>query len=172
MNAYSSGDVVHHPLVADVGEGFISPHTLCVLGSALGGPDGGVAVLPLIPALRVPGAQPGAEVQTDEEIDAFVRQAVESAYHPSCSCKMGTDELAVVDPETRVHGIRNLRVVDSSIFPTIPNGNLNSPTIMLAERAADLIRGREPLQPSDAPVVMDDQWQTRQRPGQAKRALA
>ena len=85
---------------------------------------------------------------------------------------MGTDELAVVDPDTRVHGIRNLRVVDSSIFPTIPNGNLNSPTIMVAERAADLIRGREPLQPSDAPVVMDDQWQVRQRPGQAKRALA
>ena len=108
----------------------------------------------------------------DEQIDAFGRQAVESAYHPSCSCKMGTDALAVVDPETRVRGIQNLRVVDSSIFPTIPNGNLNAPTIMVAERAADLIRGREPLQPSDAPVVMDDQWQTRQRPGQAKRALA
>ena len=116
--------------------------------------------------------QPGADVTSDEAIDAFVRQAVESAYHPSCSCKMGTDELAVVDPDTRVRGIRNLRVVDSSIFPTIPNGNLNAPTIMVAERAADLIRGREPLQPSDAPVVMDDQWQARQRPGQAKRALA
>ncbi|HCR45512.1 MAG TPA: choline dehydrogenase, partial [Marinobacter hydrocarbonoclasticus] len=116
--------------------------------------------------------QPGVDVQSDEQIDAFVRQAVESAYHPSCSCKMGTDALAVVDPETRVRGIQNLRVVDSSIFPTIPNGNLNAPTIMVAERAADLIRGREPLQPSDAPVFMDDQWQARQRPGQAKRSLA
>jgi choline dehydrogenase len=84
---------------------------------------------------------------------------------------MGTDELAVVGPDTRVHGIKNLRVVDSSIFPTIPNGNLNAPTIMVAERAADLIRGREPLQPEDVPVHMDDQWQAHQRPGQAKRVL-
>ena len=82
---------------------------------------------------------------------------------------MGTDAQAVVDPDTRVHGIERLRVVDSSIFPTIPNGNLNAPTIMVAERAADLIRGREPLKPSDAPVIMDDQWQARQRPGQSKR---
>ncbi|PID45267.1 MAG: choline dehydrogenase [Proteobacteria bacterium] len=86
--------------------------------------------------------QPGESVQSDEEIDAFVRQAVESAYHPSCTCKMGTDELSVVDPETRVHGMEGLRVVDSSIFPTIPNGNLNGPTIMVAERAADLIKGK------------------------------
>ncbi|MBA6304681.1 choline dehydrogenase [Colwellia sp. MB02u-14] len=96
--------------------------------------------------------QPGIDIQSDEEIDAFVRQFVESAYHPSCSCKMGTDELAVVDPQTRVHGIEGLRVVDSSIFPTIPNGNLNAPTIMVAERAADIIRGREVLPPSNAPV--------------------
>jgi choline dehydrogenase len=82
---------------------------------------------------------------------------------------MGIDERAVVDPQTRVHGIKNLRVVDSSIFPTIPNGNLNAPTIMVAERAADLIRGKEPLQSLDAPVVMDEQWQARQRPGEAKR---
>jgi choline dehydrogenase len=65
---------------------------------------------------------------------------------------MGTDELAVVDPQTRVHGIEGLRVVDSSIFPTIPNGNLNAPTIMVAERAADIIRGHEVLPPSNAPV--------------------
>ncbi|SDS57652.1 choline dehydrogenase [Halopseudomonas xinjiangensis] len=116
--------------------------------------------------------QPGVEVDTDEEIDAFVRGAVESAYHPSCSCKMGTDEMAVVDPQTRVHGIQSLRVVDSSIFPTIPNGNLNAPTIMVAERAADIIRGFEPLAPSNAPVSMDEQWQARQRPREAARALA
>jgi len=107
--------------------------------------------------------QPGIEVQSDEEIDAFVRQFVESAYHPSCSCKMGTDELAVVDPQTRVHGIEGLRVVDSSIFPTIPNGNLNAPTIMVAERASDLIRGREVLPPSNAPVDLAVNWQEHQR---------
>ncbi|WP_114417390.1 choline dehydrogenase [Marinospirillum perlucidum] len=124
---------------------------------------------PAMDAYRGSEIQPGTEVQTDAEIDAFVRQAVESAYHPSCTCKMGQDEQAVVTPETRVHGIDQLRVVDSSIFPTIPNGNLNAPTIMVAERAADLIRGLEPLKASTAPVVMDDLWQERQRPGSAKR---
>jgi choline dehydrogenase len=98
--------------------------------------------------------QPGIGIQSDDEIDTFVRQFVESAYHPSCSCKMGTDALSVVDPQTRVHGIEGLRVVDSSIFPTIPNGNLNAPTIMVAERAADIIRGREVLSPSNAPISL------------------
>tara|TARA_R110001583_G_scaffold78795_1_gene213392 strand:- start:60431 stop:62125 length:1695 start_codon:yes stop_codon:yes gene_type:complete len=107
--------------------------------------------------------QPGTDIQTDEEIDTFVRQFVESAYHPSCSCKMGTDELAVVDSQTRVHGIEGLRVVDSSIFPTIPNGNLNAPTIMVAERAADIIRGRDVLPPSNAPVSLTPNWQQQQR---------
>lgn len=107
--------------------------------------------------------QPGIQVQTDAQIDAFVRQSVESAYHPSCSCKMGTDAMAVVDPETRVHGLQNLRVVDSSIFPTIPNGNLNAPTIMLAERAADMILEAEMLAPADSAVVVADAWQTTQR---------
>jgi choline dehydrogenase len=92
-------------------------------------------------AFRGPEIQPGESVQSDADIDAFVRSAVESAYHPSCACRMGEDDMAVVDSETRVHGIDALRVVDSSIFPTIPNGNLNSPTIMLAERAADIIKG-------------------------------
>ena len=83
--------------------------------------------------------QPGEHIQTDEQIDRFVREAVESAYHPSCSCKMGEDDMAVVNSQTQVHGIQGLRVVDSSIFPTIPNGNLNAPTIMVAEKAADMI---------------------------------
>jgi choline dehydrogenase len=83
--------------------------------------------------------QPGESVNTDEQIDQFVRQHVESAYHPSCSCRMGEDELAVVDSDTSVHGVSGLRVVDSSIFPSIPNGNLNAPTIMVAEKAADAI---------------------------------
>ncbi|ALS35061.1 choline dehydrogenase [Pseudoalteromonas translucida KMM 520] len=107
--------------------------------------------------------QPGKHIQTDEEIDAFVRQTVESAYHPSCSCKMGEDELAVVNSDTQVHGIAGLRVVDSSIFPTIPNGNLNGPTIMVAEKAADIILGNKPLAKLNAPVAMSADWQTTQR---------
>jgi choline dehydrogenase len=107
--------------------------------------------------------QPGEQIQTDEEIDEFVRANVESAYHPSCSCKMGTDDMAVVDPDTKVHGVGNLRVVDSSIFPTITNGNLNAPTIMVAERAADLIKNNTCLPPSKAEVAMASDWQTVQR---------
>ncbi|SFC07157.1 choline dehydrogenase [Marinospirillum celere] len=126
---------------------------------------------PAMDAYRGAEIQPGEAVQTDAEIDAFVRQAVESAYHPSCSCKMGVDAEAVVDPQTRVQGLQGLRVVDSSIFPTIPNGNLNAPTIMVAERAADLIRGLEPLEASQAPVSMDASWQERQRPGKPQRSL-
>jgi choline dehydrogenase len=107
--------------------------------------------------------QPGKEIQTDEQIDAFVRQTVESAYHPSCSCKMGEDDLAVVNSNTQVRGITGLRVVDSSIFPTIPNGNLNAPTIMVAEKAADLILGKPPLSNSQADVAIANDWQTVQR---------
>ena len=107
--------------------------------------------------------QPGVAVQTDEEIDTFVRQAVESAYHPSCSCKMGEDELAVVNSNTQVHGIAGLRVVDSSIFPTIPNGNLNAPTIMVAEKAADIILGHDAASVPDVSVSMSNNWQSTQR---------
>ena len=91
--------------------------------------------------------QPGAHIESDAEIDAWVRQNVESAYHPSCACKMGRedDASAVLDGECRVRGLNRLRVVDSSIFPTITNANLNAPTIMVAERAADLILGRPML---------------------------
>jgi len=115
--------------------------------------------------------QPGIHVQSDDEIDTFVREAVESAYHPSCSCKMGIDKMAVVDSETKVHGIEGMRVVDSSIFPTIPNGNLNAPTIMVAERAADLILGRETLAPSQAKVKVALNWQQQQRANEPKRKI-
>jgi len=125
---------------------------------------------PALDKYRGDEIQPGTEIQTDEQIDAFVRQSVESAYHPSCSCKMGEDELAVVDSQTRVHGIENLRVVDSSIFPTIPNGNLNAPTIMVAERAADLIRGKTALSPVNAAVDIVPDWQEQQRPAAPKRS--
>ncbi len=108
---------------------------------------------------------PGPEVRTDAEIDAFVRAHAESAYHPACSCKMGleSDPMAVVDAECRVMGVDALRVVDAGVMPSIPSCNLNAPTIMLAEKAADLIRGREPLPPLDAPVWIAADWETRQR---------
>ncbi len=113
--------------------------------------------------------QPLEEVQTDEQIDAFIRQAVDSAYHPSCSCKMGTDAMAVVDPELKVHGLDRLRVIDSSVFPTIPNGNLNAPTMMVAERGADLIRGRQLSDPALFDYFVDQHWQERQRQRNAVR---
>ena len=109
--------------------------------------------------------QPGANCTTDDQIDAFVRERVDSAYHPSCSCKMGSpaDPLTVVDPETRVIGVERLRVVDSSIMPSITNGNLNAPTIMVAEKAADMILGRDPLPASNAPYYVAPDWETSQR---------
>ena len=109
--------------------------------------------------------QPGADVQSDADIDAFVRAKVESAYHPSCTCKMGAreDALAVVDSQARVHGLERLRVVDSSIMPSVTTGNLNAPTIMLAEKAADHIRGVAPLARADAPFHRAANWRTAQR---------
>ncbi len=109
--------------------------------------------------------QPGADVTTDEQIDAFVRAKVESAYHPSCSCRMGRpdDPMAVVDPETRVIGMEALRVVDSSIMPSVTTGNLNAPTIMIGEKASDIILGKPPLARSNAPVYQADNWQVAQR---------
>jgi len=107
---------------------------------------------PAFEPFRGPELAPGPGVLGDADIDAFVRAKGESAYHPSCSCKMGSDEQAVVDGEARVHGIDGLRVVDASIMPTIVSGNLNAPTIMVAEKAADMIKGVAPLAPEYAPV--------------------
>ena len=106
---------------------------------------------------------PGPAVQTDDEIDAHIRAQAETAYHPSCSCRMGHDEMAVVDGAGRVHGVQNLRVVDASIMPAVVSGNLNVPTIMMAEKLADAIRGREPLPPSTAPFFVHPEFETRQR---------
>jgi choline dehydrogenase len=106
---------------------------------------------------------PGAKVQTDAEIDAFIRDKAESAFHPSCSCRMGTDRMAVVDGAGRVHGIQNLRVVDASIMPNVVSGNLNAPTIMIAEKIADLIRGKSPLPAQSAPVYVASNYATHQR---------
>ncbi len=109
--------------------------------------------------------QPGSDVTSDEDIDAFIRQKAESAYHPSCTCRMGAvgDPLAVVDPETRVIGVSGLRIADSSIMPSITTGNLNAPTIMIGEKAADHILGREILPASNAAYANAPNWQTAQR---------
>jgi choline dehydrogenase len=115
---------------------------------------------------------PGAAAQSDAQIDEFIRGAVETAYHPSGTCKMGIDRMAVVDPQCRVHGIEALRVVDSSIMPQVTTGNLNAPTIMLAEKAADMIKGAAPLAASDAPVWTAPDWQTRQRTGEPVRRVS
>lgn len=108
--------------------------------------------------------QPGMDIESDEAIDAWVRDNVESAYHPSCSVKMGSDDdsMAVLNSDCEVRGVQGLRVVDSSIFPTITNGNLNAPTMMVAERAADLIKGRS-LPAETVPVWEPDNWKTTQR---------
>ncbi|MHC8509951.1 MAG: choline dehydrogenase [Rhodospirillales bacterium] len=126
---------------------------------------------PAMDAYRGEEIQPGAGMTSDDAIDAWVRENAESAYHPSCTCRMGRadDPAAVIGPDMRVHGVENLRVVDSSCFPAIPNGNLNAPTIMLAEKAADIVRGRPALAPSNAEPWIDAEWRTRQRSGEPVR---
>jgi choline dehydrogenase len=94
---------------------------------------------------------PGAAVETDDQILDWVARDAETALHPSCTARMGNDELSVVDPATmRVHGVDGLRVVDASVFPYVTNGNIYAPVMMVAEKAADLIRGNTPLPPADA----------------------
>lgn len=102
---------------------------------------------PAFDALRGEELAPGADVRTDEEILDFVARDGESAYHPSCTCKMGYDDMAVVDANLRVHGIENLRVVDASVMPDITNGNIYAPVMMIAEKAADIILGNAALPP-------------------------
>jgi choline dehydrogenase len=93
---------------------------------------------------------PGPAVETDDQILDWVARDAETALHPSCTCRMGTDELAVVDPATlRVRGLDGLRVVDASVFPSVPNGNIYAPVMMVAERSADLILGNAPLPPAN-----------------------
>jgi choline dehydrogenase len=106
---------------------------------------------------RGPEIAPGPDARSDAEIDAFVRERAESAYHPCGTCRMGDGVDAVVDGQLRVRGVEGLRVVDASVMPQVTTGNLNAPTIMIAEKAADLIRGRAPLPPADdVPVWVAD----------------
>jgi choline dehydrogenase len=108
---------------------------------------------------------PGAEVQSDDELDDFIRAHAESAYHPCGTCRMGrADDLnAVVDPELRVIGVDGLRVADSSIFPRVTNGNLNGPSIMTGEKASDYILGRQPLSPSNQEPWINPRWRESDR---------
>jgi choline dehydrogenase len=114
---------------------------------------------------RGPELFPGPEVRSDEAIDAWVRRAIETCYHPVGTCKMGpaTDRLAVVGEDLRVHGLEGLRVVDASVMPSIVSGNTNAPTIMIAEKASDMIRGRPPLPRLDLPVWVHPRWESAQR---------
>ena len=109
--------------------------------------------------------QPGQAVASDDQIDAFIRDHAESAYHPCGTARMGraSDPLAVVDPECRVIGVDGLRVADSSIFPQVTNGNLNAPSIMVGEKAADHILGRAPLPASNLQPWVNPNWRTAQR---------
>lgn len=109
--------------------------------------------------------QPGANVQSDDEIDNFIREHVESAFHPCGTCKMGSvdDPMAVVDQECRVIGVEGLRVADSSIFPRITNGNLNGPSIMTGEKASDHILGRTPLARSNQEPWINPRWEVSDR---------
>ena len=91
---------------------------------------------------------PGKGIETDEEILEWVSRDGESAYHPSCTCKMGFDDMAVVDDQLRVHGVENLRLVDASVMPYITNGNIYAPVMMIAEKAADMILGKKPEAPA------------------------
>jgi choline dehydrogenase len=95
---------------------------------------------------------PGPGVETDEEILAWVARDAETALHPSCTCRMGIDELSVVDPDTlRVHGLEGIRVVDASVMPFVTNANIYAPVMMIGEKAADLIQGKS-LPPREVPV--------------------
>jgi choline dehydrogenase len=108
---------------------------------------------------------PGADRVTDEQLDVHIRDHVESAYHPCGTCRMGrADEpMSVIDPECRVIGVERLRVVDSSIFPRITNGNLNAPSIMVGEKAADMILGRAPLAPENLEPWINPRWRESDR---------
>jgi choline dehydrogenase len=116
-------------------------------------------------AFRGEEIQPGEAARSDEAVDAFVRDHAESAYHPCGTCRIGApdDPRAVVDPELRVIGVERLRVVDSSVFPRIPNGNLNAPSILVGEKGADHILGRAPPPRDEARPWISPRWRTRDR---------
>ena len=118
---------------------------------------------PALAPYRGPEIGPGPEITSDGALDAHIRSRAESAFHLCGSCKMGADEMAVVDPQCRVRGLAGLRVVDASIMPSVVSGNLNAPVMMIGEKAADMILGGTPPEPSNAPVYIAPNWETNQR---------
>lgn len=120
---------------------------------------------PAMDTYRGDEIQPGLEVSSNDEIDTWVRANLESAYHPCGTCRMGQsdDQGAVVDTDCQVLGVKGLRVVDASVFPTLPNGNINAPTIMVAEKVADTILEIPKLPQMDVPVWISEHWESRQR---------
>ena len=120
---------------------------------------------PAIESLIKREIQPGSGLKSDAELDSFIREHAESAYHPCGTARMGRadDPLAVVDPEGRVIGVEGLRVADSSVFPRITNGNLNAPSILVGEKMADHILGRQPLAPQNLEPWIHPNWKTAQR---------
>ncbi|MBD3896180.1 choline dehydrogenase [Halomonas sp. ML-15] len=120
---------------------------------------------PAFDGLRGEEISPGAHIDSDADLDAWARRTTETGYHAAGTCKMGPvgDPEAVVDPELRVHGLEGLRVVDASIMPRIVSGNTNAPTVMIAEKASDMLLGNAPLPPSEAATWIHPEWQHRQR---------
>lgn len=120
---------------------------------------------PAFERFRGPEVAPGEDAQSDSDLDAFIAEHAESAYHPCGTCRMGApdDPLAVVDPQLRVIGVENLRVADSSIFPQITNGNLNAPSIMTGEKASDLLLQRDPLPRANDEPWLNPRWRTSDR---------
>ncbi len=118
---------------------------------------------PALAPFRGPEIGPGANVKSDADLDAHMRAHAESAFHLCGSCKMGTDDMAVVDAECRVRGLEGLRVVDASVIPSMVSGNLNAPVMMMGEKAADMILGNAPPDPSNAPVYAANDWESNQR---------
>lgn len=104
----------------------------------------------LSPFVEREEAYPGVAIESDDALEAYIRSKGKTVYHPVGTCRIGRDPLAVVDPELRVHGLRNLRVVDNSVMPTLISGNTNATAIMIGEKASDMVRGVKPLPPSNA----------------------
>ena len=123
-----------------------------------------IVAQPALTPYRGEELNPGVAIQSDADIDAWVRRGVETCYHPVGTCRMGIDAReAVVDAQCRVHGLAGLRVIDASIMPAIVSGNTNAPTLMIAEKMSDVLRGREPLARDAAPVWHHPAWATSQR---------